>query len=199
VVRNPAFRDGRTGNCQDACVPVLEVRRHSIRKHGGGSQLSQEGVALAREVGASMGPFACVVTSVVPRARETAVAMGFAVDHELVTLASDPEIYSEAAAVEWTDHPNKFAGLSSIVAAGGAYANYAHSMAAIWRDLLTPLGADDRVLVIGHSGELEATLIACFPGAAHGEWGSFFGPCEGAALTFEGEPAHFQAVDFIRL
>jgi broad specificity phosphatase PhoE len=180
-------------------VPVLEVRRHSIRKHGGGSQLSQEGVAFAREVGASMGPFVRVVASVVPRARETAVAMGFAVDHELVTLASDPDIYSEAAAVEWAAHENPFGALALVVASGGAYASYAHSMAAVWRDLLTPLEADDRVLVIGHSGELEATLVACFPGAAHDEWGSFFGPCEGAALTFDGEPAHFRTIDFVRL
>jgi broad specificity phosphatase PhoE len=146
-----------------------------------------------------MGPFVRVVTSVVPRARETALAMGFAVDHELVTLASDPDTYSEAAAIDWAAHESPFDALASIVATEGAYATYAHSMAAIWRDLLTPLGPDDRVLVIGHSGELEATLIACFPGAAHGEWGSFFGPCEGAALTFEGEPAHFRAVDLIRL
>jgi broad specificity phosphatase PhoE len=91
-----------------------------MRKHGGGSQLSQEGVALAREVGASMGPFVCVVTSVVPRARETAVAMGFAVDHELVTLASEPDIYAEAAAVERTAHASPFEALASIIAAEAA-------------------------------------------------------------------------------
>jgi hypothetical protein len=62
----------------------LEVRRHSLtKKHparGRGSHLSAEGVALARLVGGSLGPFARVVTSASPRAVETAVAMGFAVD-----------------------------------------------------------------------------------------------------------------------
>jgi hypothetical protein len=60
----------------------LEVRRHSITKssaRGPGSHLSQEGVALARLVGRSLGPFASVVTSASPRAIETA-AMGYAVD-----------------------------------------------------------------------------------------------------------------------
>lgn len=179
-------------------MPVLEVRRHSIRKHGGGSQLSQDGVALAREVGTTMGPFATVAASVVPRARETAVAMGFAVDHELVTLASDPNVYAEASAVDWAQTESPFGTLASIIAADGAYANYAHSMAAIWRDLLTPLTANDRVLVIGHSGELEAALIACFPTADHSTWGRFFGPCQGACLTFEGEPAHFTRLEFLR-
>ena len=62
----------------------LEVRRHSLTRkgtaRGHGSHLSAEGVALARKVGESMGPFAYVVTSVSLRAIETATAMGFAVD-----------------------------------------------------------------------------------------------------------------------
>jgi hypothetical protein len=65
----------------------LEVRRHSLTKKGAargrGSHLSAEGVALARLVGESLGPFATVVTSASPRAIETAVAMGFAVDDAL--------------------------------------------------------------------------------------------------------------------
>lgn len=184
---------------QSECMPVIEVRRHSTRKHGGGSQLAQEGVELARRVGSTMGAFNLVVTSVVPRARETAIAMGFAVDHELVTLASDPDLYAEAAVVDWAKSTSPFEALASIVAGEGAYANYAHSMAAIWRDLLTPLQADARVLVVGHSGELEAALVACFPKAAHREWGAFFGPCEGARLTFDGEPAFFNSIKIIRV
>jgi hypothetical protein len=45
----------------------LDVRRHSMTKKGQareqGSHLSEEGVALARLVGASLSPFAYVVTS----------------------------------------------------------------------------------------------------------------------------------------
>jgi hypothetical protein len=62
----------------------LEVRRHSITKKSGArgprSQLFQEGVDLARLVGRSLGSFAFVVTSASPRAIETALAMGYAVD-----------------------------------------------------------------------------------------------------------------------
>ena len=62
----------------------LEVRRRSLTKkdsaRGRGSHLSAEGVVLARQVGESLGPFASVVASASPRAVETAVAMGFAVD-----------------------------------------------------------------------------------------------------------------------
>lgn len=76
-------------------MKTLELRRHSFRKQGGGSQLSQQGVTYARRLGATLGPFAYVVTSVVPRARETAIAMGFAVDQEIVTAAADEGVYAE--------------------------------------------------------------------------------------------------------
>src|SRR5262245_40559339 len=71
----PGYRPG---------VRWLEVRRHSYTKKGAargrGSHLSAEGVAFARAIGATLGPFSYVVTNELPRAVETAVAMGFAVD-----------------------------------------------------------------------------------------------------------------------
>lgn len=62
----------------------LEVRRHSLAKkgmaRGRGSHLCARGVALARAVGAELGPIAYVATSQSPRAIETAITMGLAVD-----------------------------------------------------------------------------------------------------------------------
>lgn len=185
--------------CSDPAVRALEIRRHSHRKTSGGSQLSQEGVDLARRVGGGIGPFAIVATSVVPRARETAVAMGFAVDHEVVTLSADAELYKEAESSQWWRDPQPFARLAAAIAEGAAYASYANSMAALWRDLVTPLVDGEHALFVGHSGELEAALVACFPAAPHAEWGPAFGPCEGARLSFEGDPAFFSAVELLRL
>lgn len=145
-----------------------------------------------------MGPFAKVATSVVPRARETAVAMGFAVDHELITLSSDPGLYDAAAELPWWTDASPFVGLAKALEAEGAYRRYAHSMAALWRDLLTPLADDAQALFIGHSGELEAALVACFPTADYAAWGGQFGPCEGARLEFGGEPSCWRSVEFVR-
>lgn len=178
-------------------MATLEIRRHSLRKHGGGSQLSQAGVDLAREVGRTMGPYDVVATSVVPRARETALAMGFAVDHEVVTLGSDPGLYTEGEQAGLTQAEQPFVVLAELIKSeGGAYHRYAHSLAALWRDLMTPLEPAGSVLVVGHSGELEATLVACLPQADHSTWGGMFGCCEGARLTFTD---HFTGVEFLRL
>jgi broad specificity phosphatase PhoE len=177
-------------------VTTLEIRRHSLRKDTGGSQLSQEGVDLARKLGESMGPFAVVATSVVPRARETALAMGFAVDQEVVTLSSDEEgLHAESAESQWwlAEHP--FAALAALIGRGGASYRYAHAIAAVWRDLLTPLPADQAALVIGHSGDLEYGLVACFPHADHTRWGRPFDCCEGARLTYSNR---FCDVEFLR-
>src|SRR5438045_9099814 len=118
---------------------TLEIRRHSFRKQGAGSQLSQEGVDYARRLGASIGPFARVVTSVVPRARETAIAMGFAVDHEVVTLATDPGLYEQASTVEWQSSTRPFPELARLLSQEGPYRFYANAVAAVWPDPPTPL------------------------------------------------------------
>jgi broad specificity phosphatase PhoE len=179
-------------------MKTLEIRRHSLRKSGGGSQLSQAGVDYARTLGASLGPFAQVVTSVVPRARETAIAMGFAVDYELVTLITDDDLYAEMERSRWWEADYPFAALARLMVTNGATWRYGHAMVALWRDILTAIPDGSAALVIGHSGDLEIALVACFPQADHAAWGGQFGICEGARLTFAGDPAHFTAVELLR-
>jgi len=179
-------------------MKTLEVRRHSLRKQGGGSQLSQAGVNYARQLGATMGPFAYVATSVSPRARETAIAMGFAVDQEIVTLATDEAMYAEMEASGWWQAPQPFVALAEVIAIKGATWRYGSALVACWRDILTPLPDGAAALVIAHSGDLEIALVICFPQADHATWGSPFGHCEGARLVFAGEPARFTAVELLR-
>ncbi len=64
--------------------------------------------------------------------------------------------------------------------------------------MMTALADGSAGLVIGHSGQIEAALVACFPQADHAAWGDTFGHCEGARLTFDGEPARFTEVAFLR-
>jgi len=177
---------------------TLEIRRHSLRKDGGGSQLSQEGVAYARRLGATMGPFARVVTSVVPRARETAIAMGFAVDQEIVSMATDEAVFAELETSRWPEARQPFVALAELLARRGATWLYAQSLLALWRDVLMPLPEGAAALMICHSGDIETALVACFPGADHAAWGGPFNPCEGARLAFDGDPPRFTGVTILR-
>jgi hypothetical protein len=177
---------------------TLEVRRHSLRKLGGGSQLSQAGVALARAIGAGMGPFDRVATSVVPRARETAIAMGFAVDEELVPLIDDLSVAPEFEASRWWEASQPFAALAHVFRAGGHAHLFGSALAALWRDLLMVLPEGGAALMIGHSGQVELGLVASFPDADHAAWGAPLACCEGARLVFEGEPPRFTGLSFLR-
>lgn len=181
-------------------MKTLEVRRHSMRKAQpqGGSQLSQEGVEYARRVGATLGPFAQVVTSVAPRARETAIAMGFAVDYELVTLVSDEAFYIESEANRWWEAAQPFVALAQVLATHRATWRYAHALVAMWRDITMAIPEDAAALVIGHSGDIEIALVACFPAHDPATWGKPFAPLEGARLQFGGEPQHFVDLELLR-
>jgi broad specificity phosphatase PhoE len=194
-------------------MAFLEIRRHSHRKSGGGSQLSQSGVDLARRIGSASGPYREVVTSVLPRTRETAIAMGFAVDREIVTDLTDEDVLGaiERILPTLTDDDRSVLGgwpglLRRSDPSGGPTGDqevlyrWSQTIAGSWRDLMTPHGnSGDRVLFIGHSGHLEAGLLSCLPGLDHGAWGGTFGPMEGALLEFAGEPARFRSAQPLRL
>ncbi|HEX3916089.1 MAG TPA: hypothetical protein VHW60_02040 [Caulobacteraceae bacterium] len=176
----------------------LEVRRHSLRKHGGGSQLSQEGVTFARELGGRLGPFAHVAASVVPRSRETAIAMGFAVDEEIVPLLTGEDVHAEIEASQWGTAARPMSALAELLEGRGAAWRYASALLAHWRDIVIALPDGAAALVISHSGEIELPLVACFPEADHATWGQMFAPCEGVRLTFDGDPPRFTQLTLLR-
>jgi broad specificity phosphatase PhoE len=179
-------------------VRYLEVRRHSLRKASGGSQLSQAGVDLGRRLGASIGPFERVATSVSPRARETAIAMGFAVDQELVTLIDEDAPAAEFEANRWSEAAQPFVTLAQIVSAGGPTLAFGRALVTLWRDLVIALPEGGSALVIGHSGQIEVALVTCFLDADHAAWGGAFDCCEGARLSYDGDPPRFTAVSILR-
>ena len=177
----------------------LEVRRHSLRKAGGGSQLSQAGVDLARRVGMTTGPFEIVATSVSPCARETALAMCFAVDEELIPVVSEDAPFAEMEANRWDRAPQPFVALAEIARAACPSHAFGVALVTLWRDLAMRLPDGGSALVIGHSGQIELALVVCLPDADHGAWGGPFAPLEGARLAFDGDPPRFTACEILRV
>lgn len=179
-------------------MPMLEIRRHSKRDGDEAVHLSQEGVELARWAGTLMGPFEVVASSIAPRARETAIAMGFAVTLELPVLknVNDFLVESQSAA---QDVGAPFTRLARLVNRRGAVHDYSHAMARQWQELMAPLGPGDAALVIGHGGHLECSLISLFPDADHDSWGGLFDYMEGARLHFDGGAGRFHDLELVRM
>ena len=169
----------------------IEVRRHTMR-HKPGKHLTQEGVALARRVGSAMGPFARVVTSKSPRAFETAIAMGFAVDDQAKELS-----LMETKAVEQIVSANSFADYAQAIKAHKALAKWAKAQSKFWRDIAGSLQEGESALLVSHGGMIELGTIAALPDANHSAWGGGLGYCEGARLSFDGN--NFVSVEILRV
>jgi broad specificity phosphatase PhoE len=160
-------------------MKTIEVRRHSIRSKPG-DHLNQSGVSLARLVGQNLGPFDRVVTSTLPRAFETAIAMGFAVDEQVELMSTyGDDVEHEAP---W---PQSFAAYAKAVRRGGSAAQYAEQLASYYAGLADYLAEGRAALVINHGGVLELGVVAAFPNADYESWGWAADTCEGARLYWE--------------
>ena len=161
-------------------MKTIEIRRHSMRSKPG-DHLNQQGVMLARLVGQNLGPFDRVVTSTLPRAIETAIAMGFGVDEFNETMSTTGDAVEREA--PWPLSP---AGYAEVVRSGGtAAAKYANELVAVYTKLANYLSDGRAALVVNHGGVLELGAVACLPDADHVAWGSHFDYCEGIRLFWD--------------
>ena len=160
-------------------MKILEIRRHTMRTKPG-QHLSQEGVSLARRVGDEVGPFDRVVTSTVPRAFETAIAMGFAVDAQEELIAP----YGQDVEDEFP-WPQPFSGYAEEALRGGAVTHLVKRLARFYHELLDSIPEDGSVLVINHGGIVEMSTVACLPEADYGAFGAPIDYCEGTRLFWE--------------
>jgi broad specificity phosphatase PhoE len=159
-------------------MKILEIRRHSIRSQG--DHLSQQGVALARSVGQAIGPFERVATSTLPRAFETAIAMGFAVDEQSELMSTYGNDVNDEA--PW---PMSFANYAKVIQRGGAAAKYAKKLAKYYEGILNAISDESRALVINHGGVVEMGVVGCLPDFDFSAWGRSVEYCEGARLFWD--------------
>jgi broad specificity phosphatase PhoE len=166
-------------------MPVLEVRRHSMRPKPG-VHLSQEGVTLARRVGEGIGPFDRVLTSTLPRAFETAIALGFAVTDEVEWLLSAGQAVERE--LPW---PQSFAAYAAAFGDGWAVAAFAQEQAEHWREVVRELPEDGAALLVSHGGVMEMGAVGCLLAdnmtVDFVQWGGPIDYCEGVRLRFAGE------------
>ena len=154
-------------------MPILEVRRHTMRAKPG-QHLSQSGISLANYVGSSMAPFDLVVTSGKPRAIETAIAMGFATDHQVSELGLLPD--DVLSALNW---PSSLSNISKIVHEDDACGEFSRRQANCWRTVLDQISGEQVALIVTHGGIIELGALGLSPSADHSLWGDAIGYCEG--------------------
>jgi broad specificity phosphatase PhoE len=138
-------------------------------------------VRLARRVGETLGDYDLVMTSEMPRAIETAIAMGYRVDRYATTLGSMLLADTE---VDWT---LGWSGYAEAAKHGGITHHAAQSHADLLRKVATDLSADGRALLVSHGGVLELGVVGLLPDYDFGAWGPIIERCEGVRLYFDGD------------
>lgn len=147
-----------------------------------GVHLSAEGISLANQIGRTMGEFDRVVTSRLPRAAETAVAMGYAIDSDVEELGVLPEVLASASG--W---PADFPTIAGNARRSRDLTEFAEAQAGIWRAIFDGLpNGQSRVLLISHGAIMELGLLAAAGWPEDVQFGGVFGYCEGFRLTYEG-------------
>ncbi len=160
-------------------MKVLEHRRHS-RRDPGGTHLNREGVALARRIGRTLAPFDRVVTSPKPRAVETAVALGCAVDGVTDELASLPDEIDQ-----WVDGADSFAAFALAGRRRPEVRRFMERQAELWQEELTRIPEGGRLLLVSHGGLIELGTLGALPLPAAG-FGPALGLVEGVRLYWDG-------------
>ncbi len=160
-------------------MKILEIRRHSMRSPLG-DHLNQTGVTLARLVGQNIGPFDRVITSTLPRAFETAIAMGFAVDEQNKLMSSYGSNVERE--VSW---PQTFETYAEIVKRGGPAAKYAQKLSKFYRGIMDYIAEGRSALVINHGGVVELGVVGCLPSYDFSSWSDSVDYCEGARLYWD--------------
>ncbi|HEU4407681.1 MAG TPA: histidine phosphatase family protein [Polyangiaceae bacterium] len=168
---------------------TLEIRRHTFTKkgpaRGEGTTISQEGVDLARRVGAGLGPFHLVVVSDIPRTLETALAMGFAVDETDADLSAHDDALHRQVAELGAGKRLPFATWARLVSRPGPIGEHARRQRQRWLALASPTPEGASTLVISHGGTIEAGIVASLPSALWVDWGPLL-PCDGVRVEVEG-------------
>jgi broad specificity phosphatase PhoE len=162
-------------------MPEIEHRRHSWR-HNPGKHLTQQGVELARRVGETMGRFDLVITSDIPRAYETAIAMGYAVGRQEEVLSDlgkgvEGEIAWELGCSEFQRRAREHKRI----------AKSCGRQAAFLTEVAASLKPDGRALIVSHGGIIEAGVVGLLPDLDYSAWGPSCERCEGVRLRFEGD------------
>ena len=157
----------------------IYVLRHSARDSGE-THLNAEGVQLARDAGAQLGPMTLVLTSPAQRCIETVVALGCAVQEETDELAlpdEDEDLMFEL------DRVHDFADAIHLVRNGRHVPAYARSLRRFVEQAAVGLLDHQDALLMTHGGIIEVLTVEMAGEVAAASLGSGIGFCEGVRFV----------------
>jgi len=175
-------------------MPILEIRRHAERTDRGNEQsaLSRAGWEMANVLSKKVGPFALVLSSPLPRAKETAQTIAGRLD------AVEPGFLPEMGGVigdRIFGEMRTLADWAEVLREREDARTFATEQLATWARVATRVGEKDRVLAVSHGGIIELPAITLAQRVRAPLEGASFGYCEGVVVTYaNGAPTKIEVV-----
>jgi broad specificity phosphatase PhoE len=175
-------------------MPVLEIRRHAERTDRGSEQsaLSVAGRAMAVSLAKRSPKFALVLSSPLPRAKETALTMAGRLD------AVEPGFLPEMGGVigdRIFGEMRTLADWAEVLREREDARKFATEQLATWARVAMRVAEKDRVLAVSHGGIIELPTLTLAQRLRTPLEGASFGYCEGVVVTYaKGTPTKIEVV-----
>jgi broad specificity phosphatase PhoE len=164
-------------------MPILEIRRHAARTDRGNTQsaLSAPGQEMAKVLSKKAGPYSLVLSSPLPRAKETARLIAGRLD------GVEPGFLPEMGGVigdRIFGEVRTLADWAEILREREDARKFATDQLATWARVALRVGEKDRVLAVSHGGIIELPAITLAQRLRSPLEGASFGYCEGVVVTY---------------
>ena len=175
-------------------MPILEIRRHAERTDRGNEQsaLSPTGRGLAESLAKRSPTFALVLSSPLPRAKETAQTIAGRLDG--IEPGFLPEM-GGAIGDRIFGEMRTLADWAEVLREREDARKFATEQLATWARVAMRVDEKDRVLAVSHGGIIELPAITLAHRLRTPLEGASFGYCEGVVVTYtKGAPTKIEIV-----
>jgi broad specificity phosphatase PhoE len=175
-------------------MPILDVRRHAQRQNidDPRSALSTAGIAMCEKLAKAAPKYALIVSSPLPRAKETAERIAGRLDSVEPGLL--PDLGGQAA--QLFGEMRTLADWDRLMGRDESARKFADEQLPVWARLAARVGDRDRVLAVSHGGIVDLPAIVLMKRLGVGIDAPSFGYGDGVRVTFaKGAPT---AIEIIR-
>jgi broad specificity phosphatase PhoE len=175
-------------------MTTLEIRRHAERSDRGNEQsaLSPAGGAMAASLAKRAPTFGLVLSSPLPRAKETAQLLAGRLD------GIEPGLLPEMGGVigdRIFGEMRTLADWAEVLREREDARKFATDQLATWARIANRVGEKDRVLAVSHGGIIELPALALAQRLGTPLQGAAFGYCEGIVVRYaKGAPTKIEVV-----
>ena len=164
-------------------MPILDIRRHAQRQSIDDQQsaLSTAGIAMCEKLAKTAPRYALVVSSPLPRAKETAQRIAGRLDAADPALLPDLGSYASSIFREMTT----LADWARLLHENDEAERFANEQLPAWARIAARVGDKDRVLAVSHGGIIELPALLLMERLRVPVAGPSFGYGDGIRLTYE--------------